>query len=459
MRPKLTPSARTAIPVVAAPAGALVALLGFYIMLHTGDGGEVLKIFLHVPFPVVAIFALVVPVAAGITGRVLWFFKTPVAIPWFLMLGWMTFSALTSFYPTESVSEFLPYGLRFHIMPLLFCAIATTCGSVRSLITWAALGLFPILLLCATKGELMEGTRFAIPETSLVNPNDLAFLLLWGATLLLVFLLGNGKLAKIAALVAIPSCFWFILKTASRANFITIFVVLAVAVLIAAPSTRIVLLVAVPLGLGITLPLLPKATLDRMLAVVVSSSIDEVGKESDAATGQLRGALGSEAARMELAKLAIDATLRHPVFGVGMSMFANETADYFMKSYGTKAPWQTAHNSYLKISSENGIPGFVFYAWSILAAIGMTWRTFVNSRGRPEFQTANRNSICILLALVAYIVGTFFCDIVYLSYLSITVGLAAANFLSFRNESALVNAAAPVPQPAFQPNGSRLLRR
>ena len=56
---------------------------------------------------------------------------------------------------------------------------------------------------------------------------------------------------------------------------------------------------------------------------------------------------------------------------------------------------------------------------------------------RPGFEDANRNSICILLALAVYAFGTFFCDIVYLPYLAITIGLAAANYLAFRNEDLL----------------------
>ena len=448
--PQRMPDRAVLSPSVVGPAGAVVALLGFYIFLHTSLGGEVLKIFLHIPFPVVAIFAVIVPLVAFITGKPFVFFGTPLARPWLLLLAWILFSAVLSFYPRESVTEAIPYALRFQIMPFVFCAVATTSKSVRTLLVAAALGILPVLLLCFTKGEMEEGTRFGVAHTSLENPNDLAFLLLWGSTLLVLFLLGKGKLGKVVALVAIPSCFWFILKTASRANFLTIFAVLGVALLIAAPSVRIILLFAVPMGLAITLPLLPKATLDRILSVAVSSSIDEVGKQSSAAaTGQLAGALASEAARMELAKLAVDATLRHPVFGVGMAMFANETADFVLRATGQKAPWLTAHNSYLKISSENGIPGLIFYVWSIAAAIGMTWRTFNKSRGRPGFQDANQNSVCILLALVVYAVGTFFCDVVYLPYLSITVGLASANFLAFRNEDRLAAASVPLPQPAY----------
>jgi len=423
------------------PAGAVIGLLGFYVALHTGYAGEILKVFLHLPFPVVVIFAVVVPLVVALAGNVTKFFETPLAIPWLLLNGWTCLCAVFSFYPRESVSELVPYLLRLQIMPLLFCAVATTSKSMRKLVGATAIGVLSVLVLCATKGEVQEGTRFGIAGTSLENPNDLAFHLLWGSTLLLLFLLHKGKLGKIVATVAIMSSFWYILKTASRANFFTIFAVVAVAFLLAAPSVRFVLAIVVPLGLAIALPLLPKATLDRIMSVEVTSNIDQVGKESAEATDiQLQGALGSEAARMELMKLAVQATFRHPVFGVGMAMFANETADFIMATTGRKAPWQTAHNSYLKISSEDGIPGLIFYAWSILASIAMTWKTFVKSRGRPGFEDTYRNSVCILLALVVYAVGTFFCDIVYLPYLSISVGLAAANFLAFRNENGTVGA-------------------
>ncbi len=374
----------------------------------------------------------------------------------------MALCSVVSFYPRESITEFLPYALRLQIMPILFCAVGTTSKAVRRLLAATAIGLLPILILCFTKGELQEGTRFGLGQmgdNSLSNPNDLAFHLLWGSMLLLLFLTSKNKLGKVVAIIAISSSFWFILKTASRANFLTIFAVMAVAFLLAAPSVRMILLIGVPIGIAITLPLLPKATLERILAIEVTSSIDEVGQHSDsAADEQLKGALGSEAARMELAKLAVDATFRHPIFGVGMAMFANETADYMIRTFGRKAPWQTAHNSYLKISSEQGIPGLILYVWAILASISMSWRTFNRSRKRPGFEDAARNSLCILMALVVYAVGTFFCDIVYLPYLPITVGLAAANFLAFRNEDRLASLTAPVQFSGFpvsRPSGVR----
>ena len=127
--------------------------------------------------------------------------------------------------------------------------------------------------------QAREGGRFGIPETSLSNPNDLAFHLLWGSMLLLTFLLRKGKLGRILAAIAIPASVWFILKTASRANFLTLFAVVAIGFVIAAPSIRILLLITVPIGLGMTLLFLPKSTLDRITAVEVSTSIDEVGRK------------------------------------------------------------------------------------------------------------------------------------------------------------------------------------
>ena len=437
----------------AAPAAFTIGLLGFYIAMHTSFAGEMLAIFLHFPFPVVGIFAVIVPLVVLFAGKATRFFAAPVALPWLLLNGWMVLCAALSFYPRGSIMDVIPFELRFQILPILFCAVATTSKATRALLAWTAAGIIPALLLCATKGAQIEG-RLGVLGTSLENPNDLAFHLLWGSMLLLVFLLGKGKLGKIVAVIAIPASVWFILKTASRANFLTIFAVVAIAFLLAAPSVRMILLLAIPIGLAAMLPFLPRATVERILAVVVSSSIDEVDKQTDASSDeQVRGALGSEAARMELAKLAVNATLRHPLFGVGMNMFATETADYLLKDTGKKAPWQTAHNSYLKISSENGVPALIFYAWSILSSIGMSWRTFSKARGRPGFEDATRNSVCILLALIVYAVGTFFCDIVYLPYLAITVSLAAANYLSFQNDDRL--ARAPMPMPMRVPSGVR----
>src|ERR1700742_203013 len=186
---------------VAAPAGTTLALLAFYIFLHTSFAGEILKVYLHVPFPVVGIFAV---------------------------LG---------FYPKDSFSQMVPFELRLQILPLLICAVATTSKSVRTVLAVAAVGVIPVLGLAATVGRLQarEGGRFGIPETSLSNPNDLAFHLLWGSMLLLTFLLRKGKLGRILAAIAIPASVWFILKPASRANFLTLFAVVAIGFVIAAP--------------------------------------------------------------------------------------------------------------------------------------------------------------------------------------------------------------------------------
>jgi len=428
---------------IAAPAGFTLALVGFYSALHTSFAGEILQVFLHVPFPVVGIFAVIVPLVVLSTGSVLRFLGIPLALPWMLFNAWVIICSAVSFYPRGSITSVIPFELRLQIIPFLFCAVATTSKGVRRLLSITAIGVLPIIFLCFTEGQTQAGTRFNIPGTSLENPNDLAFHLLWGAALLLLFLLHKGKLGKLLTLVVIPASLWFILKTASRSNFLTIFAVVVVGLLLAAPSVRAILLVVVPIGLAIALPLLPKATLSRIFAVEVTSSIADVGADAaETADMQDRRALGSEEERMQLAALAVDATVRHPVFGVGMLMFAGETADFMKKTSGRKAPWLTAHNSYLKISSENGVPGLFFYVWSILTAFWMTWRTFQRSRGRPGFEDASRNSVCILLALVVYAFGTFFCDIVYLPYCAITLGLAAANYLAFRNDDRLATALA-----------------
>jgi O-antigen ligase len=244
------------------------------------------------------------------------------------------------------------------------------------------------------------------------------------------------------------------LKTGSRANFVTFIVLFAVIFILVPRGTKALLALGAPIAMLIVFLVLPRTTLNRMLAIVLTSSEEEVAMRTmETQDDQLRGAIGSQAARMELQKLAVSATLRHPLFGVGPLMFENETADNILKSTGKKAPWQTAHNSYLKISSENGIVGFIFYVWVLVAAFRLTYRCYKRTEGNPALKMANGNSVAILLALVVYACGSFFCDIVYLSYLPITVGLAAANYLAVMgddrqsggNRSVFQPFAAPIP--------------
>src|ERR1700743_673399 len=139
---------RTATPgwqTVAAPAGTTLALLAFYIFLHTSFAGKILKVYLHVPFPVVGIFAVLVPLVVLFAGGAMRFLGTPMAIPWLLFNVWIAISAVLGFYPKDSFSQMVPFELRLQILPLLICAVATTSKSVRTVLAVAAVGVIPDL--------------------------------------------------------------------------------------------------------------------------------------------------------------------------------------------------------------------------------------------------------------------------------------------------------------------------
>lgn len=411
-------------------------LLGFYVFEHTTFAGELLANFAHIRFPVVAITGAVVTVCALFSGRLLQFLRTPLAIPWIFLYAWMVLASLFSFWARASVGFVIPYGLRFQLMPFLFCALAVSTRAVRDLLTLAGSGLLVVLALCITKGTLYDG-RLVVPATDMLNPNDLAFHLLWLSMLAAVFLLNRGVGGKLLSAAMIPLSVWYMLKTGSRANLLTFIVLFGVVFVLVPRGTRALLALGTPVAVIVVLTVLPRSTLNRMMAIVLTSSEQEVATRTlQTKDAELRGAIGSQAARMELQKLAISATLRHPVFGVGPLMFENETAANILKNTGQKAPWQTAHNSYLKISSETGVIGFLLYLWTLVAAFRLTYDCYKRTQKRPELKIANGNSVAILLALVVFGFGSFFCDIVYLSYLGITLGLASANYLAVAGDEA-----------------------
>ena len=120
------------------------------------------------------------------------------------------------------------------------------------------------------------------------------------------------------------------------------------------------LMLAPVLGVAM-LTTVPAETWTR-LTLIVTNPLEPGAPRDDI---QLRGALGSQAARMELQKRAVELSFRYPLFGVGPLMFDDAVDLMVRRETGERSTWQGAHNTYLTIAAENGLPAFVFYVWAL----------------------------------------------------------------------------------------------
>jgi O-antigen ligase len=126
----------------------------------------------------------------------------------------------------------------------------------------------------------------------------------------------------------------------------------------------------------------------------------------------------------------IDYMLDHPLFGVGAGNFPtaegtiSPRAEVQSRGHGLK--WGAAHNSYVQIGAELGIPGLLLF----LAMIGSAVRGVATLRPRPPPEGVADPRLRPLAqaltgALIGFAVGAFFLSLAYTDALYTLVALAA----------------------------------
>jgi O-antigen ligase len=429
--------AATPLKKIESPVGLLTALMGFYILLYMAPAVEIMAYYLHVLFPIIIIVGAIIVTAFPFTGQMSRFLRSPIAKPWLALMACYLAASAFSSYRGGSVPFMLGYCTRVHTMPFLFCGIALTARRVRHLMLWSAAACLLVLVICLKYGQYTEG-RFALSQTSLENPNDLAFNLLLGCAFLLMFVFQRSWTFRILWAVTFPLSLLFVLKSGSRANFITLIAATVLAWLLSSSGVKVFFFLLAPVLMVIIAMLVPQSTWYR-LGSIVADPRSTLASTDDPT---VKSVVGSQLARTELQKRAWKMTLAHPLLGVGPMQFADYADSMVRTEMGRKSSWQYPHNVYLQISSECGIPALIFYVWSIVLCCRMNYRSFKLCGGTADRRSSRAQSYCLLLASVIYAIGIAFCNVAYYSYLSILVGFTAANSLAVQQELAITQKAA-----------------
>jgi O-antigen ligase len=418
-------------------------ILGSYALMLTVPIAEILIVFGHVHIPVVVIADFILTILVIASGRVAKFLQTPMAKPWLGTLFLYVVAAAFGVYKGESVPFILEYGVRFHVVPLYCCAIAVSTLQVRHVLRWIGWGSLLLVVLCAVFGESREG-RFLLPDTSLQNPNDLAFAFLF---IVVCLLLNSSKISRVIAWLTVPMIIVYVLKTGSRASLVTIFAVIATAFILSRRSIKLLILVALPICAALVVAVVPSYTLQRLTLIVANT--DDVAVE-----GQLKHAVDSQEARTALQMQAIRLALHHPLFGVGANQFANAVDDMVREETGEKSGWQGAHNTYLEVAAENGIPAMILYMWTLFLCARVNLQTYRRCQRDPLLAHAAAQSMAMVLMTVAFVVCVAFSNNAYDPRVGILVGLSAANYLAVKSE---LERRAPAAKPVAVLRNSKVL--
>jgi O-antigen ligase len=409
---------------------AITGFLGVYLVMNVLPITDVLITYVGIQIPVVVITGAILTAALPLVGQIGRFWTVPVSRPWITLSAVMCLAAVFGDYPGLSVPFIAEIAVRFHVLPFYCCAIALNPKRVRQLLTWIACGTVLLLVLCAAYGEMAEG-RLGLPSTTLVNPNDLAFTILFGLPCLLLLFRSNSLFSRVLGFISVPAALLYILQTGSRGSFVTLVVLAGVMLTLLGGRGRLAMLtLGVVLGLSI-MPVVPAETWTRLTLIVMDPLKTETEIQED---GLVLRAVTSQAARMELQKRAVALSFRNPFFGVGPLMFDNAVDQMVRQETGVKSTWQAAHNTYLSLAAENGLPALLLYVWSLGWCLRTNWSVYRRCQKIPSQAVNLPQTLCLILMTIGFCVDVLFSDMAYSAHASVLIGLSAANYLAIRQE-------------------------
>jgi O-antigen ligase len=418
--PALAPTSR---PIESNPFGSWA--LAFYVFLFGSLSVEFFMIHAGFRFPLIGPCFILIFLIYLFCGRPLRFAETRFFLPWFALLFWWLLAAATGIYRGRSIPVVLEYAIRIHTLPLIFCGIVLDLRGMRRLLYGCAMAV-PVLLVACFMWGTMSQDRFFIPNTSSANANDLALRLLLFGVLFLVFL-GRGMVLRFISILTLPVLIYYILKTGSRANLVTMAIIMVTSLFLLPGAKKAIPILAI-LGFFCAIPFVQQSTLNRLSSFFHVAVRSETFQATDA-TELAESAVASTNGRMQLQWRAIQLTMEHPLLGVGPLNFEDGVEAMVQKNERQGSGWQVAHNSYLQVAADTGVPGAILFAWIIWMCLKTNYQSFRRSEGEAALI-----SFVILLASMVYAFGILFCSVAYDFYLPLLVGLTAANLLALRGQ-------------------------
>jgi O-antigen ligase len=138
-----------------------------------------------------------------------------------------------------------------------------------------------------------------------------------------------------------------------------------------------------------------------------------------------------ETGRMEVWKRGIGYMWARPISGVGARAFgvAEGTISPLAsrQDLGIGVRWTAAHNSFVQIAAELGVPGILAFIWLLVAAFRALGPPSRQRRGDdPDQRSRAAMAQALRASLIGYAVSGFFLSQAYASFLYATLGLIVA---------------------------------
>ncbi len=333
---------------------------------------------------------------------------------------WMGLSVPFSMWKGGSMPIFKDMWLLFAFVT--FLAVAGLIHNYAQYVTatktlaWA---LFAFTIVANVFGTAESG-RLVLSHGKFANPNEMAQALLlglplWGA----IFANSKSVPMKFFSLCAMLLMLATTVRTGSRGAVVGFAVMFLIFFLRASVMQKMQIIIVTVLFAAIL-----AGTMSNKLIARYKTITDEESMDTDESGNQVISARASTDSRKTLLKHSLIFTMRHPLFGVGPGMFPAADEEY-SRNLGIKSTFLGTHNSYTQVSSELGIPAFIFF----IAAIGMTlfgpYRVYARTIGDPRLEQMGTLALGLHYSVIIFVVTILFEHIAYSDMLPVFGGLVS----------------------------------
>jgi putative inorganic carbon (HCO3(-)) transporter len=254
----------------------------------------------------------------------------------------------------------------------------------------------------------------AIWNNAYGNPNDLAaFCLLFLSLCLAYVYIGRSKLWRLGALGASALITLLLFLTQSRGGILALAASVILGLMVLRQRGRAIGVVSILFLLS--LPFVPDSAWERLRGlrnVSTQRGMKNVDRE------------GSAQQRYQVLQVALQISREHPLFGVGPKMYPTTSVEYgrrLIGQYPLARNVRDPHNTYLRLTTELGLPGLVLFLCMVGTVLRLTWIRGAEllARGEPSAQVYR----LICLGIVAYLLAGLFGSLPYVNMLYVLLAL------------------------------------
>jgi O-antigen ligase len=319
-------------------------------------------------------------------------------------------------YWRSGTMEQLSYIARY--LPIAFFTMALVRRENQLRTTFAIMRAAMLITLAFTMTAPVQVSetgdeRLQVGEGRFSNSNEIGMYLLIGLPfwLHMATSLRFPVALRLLAGVEIALSLFQCLRTGSRGGLITILFLGVLLLVKSSAINRLKLIVLAVALLAIGVPMLPSAVRARLYSMT--------GETHDS------GAAGSSESRMALLMESIAISAKHPIFGVGVGVYADAAAEISARE-GKRKLWQVTHNAYTQVSAEAGLPALAMFLATLFLAIKHLRQSKRMCERFPEMQDLGIMSDCLLLTTLVYMLNGIFANIAQELFYYMICGLSFA---------------------------------